>query len=185
MKLLGAFICLLFISCSGVSVKSDYDQGYNFKKLESFAWLQQADDSDGAKTSLIRKRIHKNVESILASKGYEKSGKDKSDFLIDYSYRSKEVMVPAAVQPSMAFGFGPRYYGSGFGLGLGYYGGGYQRREVETLSLDIWDAKTKEHVWSAAVETELAGDNAQETEENFSKAISAMLEDFPPDAKKD
>lgn len=173
-------IWILAASCAGVSVKSDYDQEYNFAGLNSYAWAHNHDKNDGKEKSLIKKRIQKYAGSALQTKGYKLVPKEQADFLVDYSYTSKEVLVPAAIQPSIGFGFGSRYYGSGYGVGVGYGFGGYDKREVETLAFDVWDAKTKEHIWSAGAETNLVGSNAEETDENFREAVAAIMAKFPP-----
>ena len=178
-------VWLLAASCAGVSVKSDYDQEYNFERLDSYAWAHGHNGKDSKEKSLIKKRIQKYAGAALQSKGYKSAPKEQADFFVDYSYTSKEVLVPAAIQPSIGFGFGSRYYGSGYGVGVGYGFGGYDKREVETLAFDIWDAKTKEHIWSAGAETNLVGSNAEETDENFREAVAAIMKKFPPGQSED
>lgn len=171
------------VSCSGVRVEKDYDQEYNFSKLHTYAKAHAEPNGDvESPQSLVSKRIGKYLKMALDNKGFQLVDEREADFLVDYKYGSREVFVPSAIQPSAAFGFGPRYYGSGFGLGMGYHQGGYQREEIETLVVDIWDGKTKEHIWTARAETDLVADDPEKSDENFAKAITKMFEDFPPSA---
>ena len=178
------FVLLAAMGCAGISVDTDYDQDYDFSKLSTYARAHEK-PKDGQKNSLISKRVQRFTKEALDEKGYRLVERDQADFLVDYVYSSREVTVPAAIQPSVGVGFGPRRYYGGVGVGVDYYYGGYQQQEIETLIFDIWDAKSKKHIWSAKTETNLVGSNAQKSDENFKKAIQAVFENFPPGAKDD
>lgn len=173
-------IWVLLASCAS-KVERDYDTDYDFSKLRTYAKAHKdPDDKMGTQKTLVKKRIQKFAKQTLDSKGFALTEAENADFLVDFTYKSEDVIVPAAIQPSVAFGYGPRYYGGGYGVGVGYNYGAYQREEIETLILDIWDAKTKEHIWTAKVETDLVEKDVDKTEENFQKAIESLLEEFPP-----
>lgn len=172
-------VLLTAMGCAGISVDTDYDQDYDFSKLSTYARAHEK-PKDEEKNSLVSKRVQRFTKEALDEKGYRLVEREKADFLVDYVYSSREVTVPAAIQPSVGVGFGPRRYYGGVGLGVDYYYGGYQQQEIEMLVFDIWDAKTKEHIWSAKTETSLVGSNAQKSDDNFRKAIQAVFEKFPP-----
>lgn len=184
-KLICFLSFLLTTSCSSVRVKSDYDQNFDFTKLKTYA-KAHPEPNDNLKTqkTLVTKRVLRMIKEELDQKGYVLTSREKADFLMDYRFSSRDVVVPAAIQPSVAFGYGSHRYYGGYGVGVGYNYGSYQTETVDTLVLDVWDSKTKEHIWSAKVEDELVKSNADKTDEAFQKVISNMLDKFPPKERK-
>ncbi|MEX0798429.1 MAG: DUF4136 domain-containing protein [Bacteriovoracaceae bacterium] len=178
MKIPTAFMALfLFYACAGVNVKQDYDEDYPFSELASYAWVQtEPKNNERARDSLIKKRIHQYANQFLAKKGFKQVGPAQADFLVDYAYRSKDVILPSTLGAGVGFGVGTRRQFGGLGLGFG----GTGQREIETLVIDIVDAKDHSLIWTGRAQENLRSSNPEKTDQNFNRVVRGILEKFPP-----
>ena len=174
-------IAFFLLSCSSISVVTDYDREANFTALKTFTWIPQPSyvigntDAARARNDLLDKRIKNAVNNELATKGYLQES-ENPDFLVAYHTGLKEKVDVT----SYGYGYGPRsrYWGWG-GSTVDVY-----QYEEGTLILDIIDAKAKELIWRGAGTKTLERDPTPEKiEKNVTKGVAKILEKFPPVVK--
>lgn len=161
-------IIIGLVSCSPISVKTDYDSEANFTNYKTYRWLKTPDGKPmEAKNPLMAKRMRRAIESELSAKGYHLVEDEKPDFLVAfYSGVRNKVDVTT---------YGYRYGRWGRWRGTAV---AVNRYKEGTLIIDIIDSNEKELVWrgwaSGTVENP---HNAQET---INKAVTKLLSKFPP-----
>ncbi|HAZ13155.1 MAG: hypothetical protein A2X86_20835 [Bdellovibrionales bacterium GWA2_49_15] len=176
------FLCitLIFVSCSSISVKEDYDPKFNYSKLKEYSWQIVDSESPIKLDSLITERVHQSVDQQLQLKGYKKVEAGKGEFFVNYHYLEKEVIERH--RGSAGFGVGSTLGSdSSFGsLGLGIPFGPARVHEIETLVIDIIDATSGKLIWHAQAQEKLLDSTPQETSANFIKVVEAIMAKFPP-----
>ena len=170
------------VSCSSVTVKTDYDPGTDFSQFKSFKIYdgKPVEGDELAKHPLVQKRVYASVEAKMQEKGYTlHQGEGDPDIFIVVHAGSKEKIQVT----NWGGNYGP-YGGYGwYGHRWGPYGGGtdvYQYEET-TLVLDIVDMPEKEMVWRGYG----SGIVKQYSDEEDRRAqidlyVGKILNDFPP-----
>ena len=177
---LGLSPILVGLGCSTAQIKSDFDREVNFSDLRSFDWLDMS-ISPGSdpytRNTLLEKRIRNAAVKELKSKGYDNQTSGEPDFLVTYHVGIADKVSVT----SYGYSYWPRYYGR-FG---GYYGPGrvdVRQYKEGTLILDFVDPESNQLVWRGwyvgAVKDREIG------EKKIRKAVSHILEEFPPEKKK-
>lgn len=149
-------------------VQYDADPSANFSTYRTYSWAYQTLPS-GA-NPLISQRIVSAVDNALAAKGYTKSG--AGDFAIGFTVGSRD-----RVEVNQLGGWGPYYRPWG---GWGGYGGSVDVRNVTdgTLTLDVYDVKSKAAVWHGTATAEITSKSASEA--YLTSTVQAVLANFPP-----
>jgi hypothetical protein len=149
------------MSCSSISIRTDYDRGADFTKYKTLKWMPNPEKrvSRVRQNSLLDKRIHRAVEDELKGKGYRFVQGGKTDALI---------VCHIGVRNKVDI---DRY---------GYWGRRVhvQRYKEGSIVLDIVDAKTKELIWRGVAQGTvhyLEGDP-----ERVNEAVFKILEGYPP-----
>lgn len=149
------------MSCSSISVRTDYDREVSFTKYQTFKWIANPGKKlgRGKQDSLLDKRIRRAVEHEMEAKGYRFVESGKTDALIVYHI---------AVQNKVDI---DRY---------GYWGRRVhvKRYKEGSIILDIVDPKTKELIWRGVAQGTvryLEGDP-----ERVKEAVFKILETYPP-----
>jgi hypothetical protein len=179
MKLLLILGFALLMSCSSITVKTDFDPSADFSKYKTYSWYtgKMPDDDALAKNPLIKKRVIASVDKVLAGKGFKKVDDGNPDFVV--------IVHGATKQKTQISSYGYGAYGYGrWGYGWGGYGPSgidvYQYDEA-TIFIDIADFAKKELVWRGTGTDVVSGtDDPEELQENIDNAVSKILEDFPP-----
>jgi hypothetical protein len=152
-------------------VSTDYDRAANFSQYKTFKWIKEPKTSD----PLMRQRIIEEVNGALQSKGLQLvSGTDTAD-----------VAVAAHVATQHERSLDTFY--NGFGGGW-RWGGGFgsattmvNTYEVDTLVVDLFDAKTKKAIWRG-MSTKTVSSKPANNAKNLNKGVEKMFEHFPPPA---
>ena len=179
-QLLSLFIVTaLAVSCSAVSVRTDYDDATDFTTYKTYGFLK--DGIDKAEISdLDKKRIMKALDTELTARCFVPS--DKPDIYVNFFTKaSKEVNV------NNWGGYGGWGYGGwgwgGYGWGGPWgWGGNYSSVSTSTegtLYLDIIDAKKKELVWQGIGSGVLTQDREQK-QERISEFVKKIVAEYPP-----
>jgi hypothetical protein len=164
-------LALVLAGCGGgVSVTSDWDPGFNFSSLQTFAVLDAAQGGGGL-DQINQNRIKTSIINTLAAKGMrqEITTDERSSF------------------NTVSTGWG----GYGYGRG-GWYGGSSMgmttsrttetRYEVGSLAIAIFDSEKQEMVFTATGSKTLASGNPspEQVQKNIDEAVTKILEDWPP-----
>jgi hypothetical protein len=165
--------------CASVQVGSDYDKAASFAGYNSFAIMQR--DHAGTHNPLVVTRAEDSIRDELVKKGYTAAANPQAaDFTVDFTIGSKErTDVNSYPAP---------YAGAGWGWGgRGWWGGGYWGSDLDvhqyregTLSIDIFDAKSRRPVWHGWAKKELSRKDIEQSEEPIRHAVTAVLAKFPP-----
>lgn len=175
-KFLPVLFLLFLVSCSSISVNTDYDKSVNFSEFKTFAYFKPGIDKVKI-SDFDKKRILYAIDSVMTSKGFTKS--ETPDFLVNF-YTNAEKDI--SVTPYYAgYGWG---YGWGWGWGYPYWGGSYVSTSIQgILTIDIVNAKKNELIWQGTG----IGDLSQFPEEKdkvIKDFVSRILAQYPPTPPK-
>ena len=83
----GVLIVLAITACSGIPVSQDFEQGFDFSGLKTFAWEPNENNEWGLvnRNELVDRRIRSAVESTLTSQQFSQVESDQADFLVSYN----------------------------------------------------------------------------------------------------
>jgi hypothetical protein len=167
-------------------VRFNFDKNADFSKFKTYKWVpikdaQKVDD-------ITDKQIKDSIDSVLATKGLEKTTSDDADLYIGYQ---------TAIGQEKQYNSFSSGWGGGPGWGGGWYGGGYGGMSSTTttgttstiytgqLALDMYDRNGHDLVWrgvaSKTLDTKAKPDKRQK---NLTKAATKMLKNYPPPIKK-
>ncbi len=155
------------MSCSPISVRTDYDRDVSFTKYQTYKWMPNPKKKNKRgkvlPNSLLDKRIRTAVEREMEAKGYQFVKSGKADALIAYH---------VGVQNKIDI---DRY-----GYGYGYWGRRtHVRRYKEgSIILDIVDPEVKQMVWRGAAQG-IVG-HPEGDPEKIKEAIFKIFEKYPP-----
>ena len=174
---LTSVIILGIISCSSISVSSDYDPNADFSKYNTYAWGEKLNPNDALqKNQLIEQRVFNAIDTSMMKKGFKKTKNDPQLLVYPHAGTQERASIN-----SWGYGYGGWWgagpYGGG-GIDVDYYTQG-------TLYIDIIDKKKNQLVWRG-VGTGVLGDPStpQEITANVNDAVSQILASFPPSDKK-
>lgn len=157
-------ISLILVSCSGgIQSYASKTKGVDLKKYKTFAWIKPEDAENDRKQDdrYYAPVIVKTSNDELIKKGFTLETENPDAVFLFEAHVENRITYTQSPQVSVGFGFGgPGYYG-------GYYGGymsapvaGGQvtkhQTEVGLLSLQMYDTKTKQLLWSGRAQGNLA-----------------------------
>lgn len=187
------FICLitvalLAVGCgSGVKVTSDYDNTVNFSNYKTYEYYGWSDNSDQLLTEFDKTRIESAFSKEFSNRGwtYTQSNGDAivSLFIVvdkKTSYTSYTNHYNTGVYGGM---YGPVYgygYNPGMAGGFGTSTTTTQQNDylVGTLIVDVFDAKTKKHIWQG-IGKKTVSENTSKREERINTAVEEIMKAFP------
>jgi hypothetical protein len=178
------------MSCSTVSVVTDYDTSAPFGDYKSYAFFKTGIDKAQI-SDLDKRRILRAIDSEMMSKGFVKS--TNPDLMISIFTTEKE-RVEVYNNYGWGWGWGPYwgpgYWGPGY-WGPGYWGPGYWGPSVSTstegaLYIDLIDTKKKELVWQGRGQGTLSNtSNVAKKEERIREFVQKIMEAYPPETGGD
>jgi hypothetical protein len=150
-------------------VTTDFDRAVNFAQYKTFKWIKEPKASN----PLMRQRIIADVTAALKSKGFQLvTGDGDADLAIAAHAATKEQKTLDTFYSG--FGGGWRW-GGRFGSATTMV----NTYEVNTLIVDIFDAKTKEAIWRGTASKTLSS-NPDKNAKNLNQGVEKMFRDFPP-----
>jgi hypothetical protein len=170
---------LLFVSCSSISVYSDYDKTADFSQYKTYAFYKKGIDRVEI-SDLDKRRILRVIERELQSKGMVPS--DDPDVLVNIFTKSRERID---VYTNNYNGWYPWYYGFGYGW-YGYPGMGWGYTNVSsstegTLFIDLIDARKKELAWQGIGTGILSYSKSVEKKEaKINDFVTQIMMAYPP-----
>ncbi len=181
-------LCLYFLAgCSTLSVQTDYETDYDFKRLKTYAWLEGEEPSKDIRinNSLIINRVVNAVNSNLQSMGYILVDKDKADFHVTWFGGIEDKMRVETINT---------YYGD---IGYSYHHWGYRsywpgsrtytfEYQQGTLIIDIADSRSKQLIWRGTGKEYLEeNETPEEITANINQIVAEILNRFPPDSARE
>jgi len=162
---LSLLLCSALISCSSVTVKSDFDANANFAQYKTFDFMPHA--SRSRDNPLNDKRVEAAIEQELIAKGLQKQTAGKPDLLVAYHTNVKDKIDVDT--------YGYRY--GRYGRRVGTYTT-VQKYQQGTVVVDLVDAKEKELVWRGWAKGEV---NDSISKEKIDDTVAKILEEYPPE----
>lgn len=180
-----------FAGCARMQLQLDYDRETDFSRYKTYAWIPESRSSPNlspALNDLIDARIKKNVNDVLASKGYTEVPPGQADFLAAYNnvYERKmdiETFGGYSYFPSTYWrstcrgGFGPSRWGDPYYVEPSTYVEYYTEG---TLVLDIIDRVSNKLVWRGTAVRTVDEDTPEALDRKIRESVSRLLEKFPP-----
>jgi hypothetical protein len=156
------------------SIKTDYDRSANFGQYKTYSW-QQVSTHD----PLMVDRIKSAVNAALAAKGWTlvPSGGNAAIFAIE---TTKEQQTLNTFYDGFGGGWGRRR--GGFG-GFGDATTTTETYKVGTLTVDVFDGKSKTLLWRGSASDTLSN-NSDKNIKELDKSVNNMFKHFPPQAGK-
>lgn len=155
-----AGVCVLF-----AAVKTDYDHQADFSKYKTYSWIGAKGSND-----LWSERIMQDVDAQLQSKGWSKL-ESGGDATVSAFGRTQEHQTLET------------YY-NGFGGGWRWRGFGDAATVVEntpvgSLTVDVFDARTKHLIWRGTATDTLSGE-LEENAQKLQRTVEDIFTHFPP-----
>ena len=184
-KAITAIVPVLFYlaACSTLNVQTDYDTGYDFSTLKTYAWLEGAAPSDDIRinNSLIINRVVNAVNNNLQSKGYVLTDAGKADFYVNW-FGGIENRIRQETIDTYYGHLGYRSDNWGY---RGYWPGHIRTYTFEyqqgTLIIDIADNRNKQLLWRGTGRKYLEeNETPEEITAGINQLVTGILENFPP-----
>ncbi len=178
---LTSIISFLIISaCSGIPVSQDFEQGFDFSGLKTFAWDANEDNQWGVADSneLVDRRIRSAIENTLTSRQFSQVESTKADFLVLYNVQVEQRINSSNVSGGVSVGRSSRGRHGSIGISTGSQVRTY---EQGTLLIDVIDVASDKLVWrgtSAQALPDLS--DPQRLTDHINATVAAILEQFPP-----
>ena len=173
------FALFILQACSGIKVSQDYEQGYDFSELKTFAWKPNDDNEYGLIDSdLMDRRIRLAIDTTLSAKQYTPIDSGKPDFYISYHLTVKQVISSSNVSGGFSVGRSSRgRYGS---IGIGT-GGQVRAYDQGTLLIDVTDVAQDNLIWRGISTSSVPGhSNPEESTQLVNEIVEKILLQFPP-----
>ena len=177
-------VTLLFglSACSGLKVSSDYDQGFDFTRLNGWNWKHAEQPQTGNKlidNDLQDRRIRSSISTVLKEKNMT-SVKTSPDFLVSY-----QVSLETKQRTStMSIGVGLGRWGSSGGVSVGGsapVASTSTPYQVGTLFIDVLNPANNELLWRGTGSATLDdGATPEQQNANMLEAVRKIMENFPP-----
>jgi hypothetical protein len=175
---------VLAMGCAGPEVHFDYDAKAVFPALHTYDWYAPSPAAQaqarGVKAPFLDARVRRAVETVLASKHFQKETIADPDFLVTYY----PVFGPRRISQSRV-GVGVGFGMPGFAVGVAGPVEGRTYGQEGSIVLEIQDARTHQVIWRAEAEDAFdLGDGPEASEQYVTAAVTKMLNPFPPSAPK-
>jgi hypothetical protein len=145
-------------------VTSDYNHQVDFSKYKTFMWVQPPETQD----PFMRERIMDAINSQLTVRGLCQV-KQGADLAIGANFATEEKQV-----------WETYYSGGGWGWdgGSGWSTTEEKTYQVGTLTVDLFDGKSKQVVWQG-IATDTLSRHPDKRTKDANKSIEKMFRDFP------
>ncbi|MFQ5642315.1 MAG: DUF4136 domain-containing protein [Thiogranum sp.] len=179
----GVPLLLLLTACTTLTVRTDYETGYDFSTLQTYAWLEGKPPSNDIRinNSLIINRVVNAVNNSLQAKGYKLVDKDEADFYVNWLGGIEDKIRIETIDTYYGYlGYGSDSWGY-----RGYWPGYIRTYTYEyqqgTLIIDIADGRSKQLIWRGTGQDYLEEkENPEEITAAINHTVSEILAAFPP-----
>jgi hypothetical protein len=175
-------ICLVSIflqACSGITVSQDYEKGYDFSALKTFAWKPNVDNEYGLKDNdLMDKRIRTAIESGLKTKAFTQIDDGTPDIYVSYHITVEQKISSSNVSGGIAFGRSSFGHVGGVGISTGT---DIRTYDQGTMLIDFTDTKSKKLIWRG-MSTQVVSEHSDPDTSTamINETVDKILQQFPP-----
>jgi len=163
-------------------VKVGYDRTADFSKYATYTWAPPGVPST---RPLLYLQVVGTIDEHLRSKGLRRIEQGGDLILAALGGVDFGVNVPVGTPILPSYSGPPPSIDSGMWIGAGGFSGGAAPLVPEgTLQLEFVDQRANKVVWSGSVSEKFDSDKKNESLRRLDKAISKLLNEFPPEKKK-
>ena len=173
----------LFAACSGIPVSQDFEQGFDFSGLKTFAWDANEDDQWGVadNNELVDRRIRGAIENTFKARQFSQVDAAEADFLVLYNVVVDQRVRSNNVSGGVSIGRSSRGRHGSIGISTGSQ---IRTYEQGTLLIDVIDVASDKLVWRGVSSQALPDlSDPQRLTDHINATVAAILEQFPPDRK--
>jgi len=164
-------LTLVPVAVGAQKVSYDFDRSTNFARLRSFALKPGTEQSSNP---FVTERIANAISGNLSARGMSRTEENPDVYIIPN--------LSVAIQQEVTA------YNTGYGPYGWYWGGGWgmttyqvQNVQVDTLTIDMVDARTGELLWRGKGVREVNPNwKPEEVDKKVNKAVYKILKNFPP-----
>ncbi|RLA31704.1 MAG: hypothetical protein DRR11_10175, partial [Gammaproteobacteria bacterium] len=145
-----------------------------------FSWIDENPYISDASTirvdPLTQSKIQNAIQNQLEQKGYSfVEDRDNADFVLAYTVGTREKIRISSYPVGYRGSWGWHVYGSH------YYVHEYTQHSYTegTLSIDIFDGKTKQPVWHSWAEKSITESDRKDPSAIIKEGVAKLLESFP------
>jgi hypothetical protein len=175
-----AVIALLLSACSGIPVSQDFEQGFDFSDLKTFAWDANEANQWGIAESneLVDRRIRSAIENTLTARQFSQINAAQADFLVLYNVVIEQRIRSSNVSGGVAVGRSSRSRHGSISLSTGSQ---IRTYEQGTLLIDVIDVASDKLVWRGVSSQALPDlSDPQRLTDHINATVGAILAQFPP-----
>lgn len=159
-------------------VRYNFDKAADFSKYKTYMWV--AVPGGDKLDSLTDKQLRSAIDEGLATKGLSKVEGGNADMAVAY-----EVALTTEKQVTFTgtgYGYGGRWGRMG---GMGTVYGDTSTIPIGAVTLNMFDAGTKELVWQGVATKQIDPKaKPEKREKNMKKGVAKLLKNYPPPVKK-
>jgi len=192
-RMLEAILVTLALTLAGCAstpvVFTDFDRAAQFGNYHTYSW---SEEKAGQAAPLMQQRIVEAIDAQLHAKGWSRTAGGDGDVIVSAKVAHRQEYRMDSYYPAWGWygggwggwgwgGWGCCYggWGPGWGVGGGWDTSYVRAYTVGTLSVDMFDARTRRAIWSGTAEGTVRSDPAKQTADiNF--AVQKMFATFPP-----
>lgn len=171
-------------ACSGIPVSQDFERGFDFSSLKTFAWEPNEDNQWGMASSneLVDRRIIAAIENTLTTQQFSQVDRAKADFLVLYNVEVEQRISSSNVSGGVSMGRSSRGRHGSIGVSTGSQVRTY---EQGTLMIDVIDVASDKLVWRGVSSQALQDlSDPQRLTDHINATVTKILAQFPPGAGK-
>lgn len=168
-------LTLALAACATPRVYTDHDPRIRFDAYRTYSWRERAEKAP----ALVSQRIVDAVDAQLRAKGWTPVEEGGDVILAAHVATHQEYELDTFYSDPYWGGWGWRGWGPRWGAGIGYDRARLRSYTVGTLVLDMFDARTKQAMWSGVAEGTVPR-NPQRLHADIQAAVAKMFADFPP-----
>jgi hypothetical protein len=163
-------------ACIALRVTSDATSAASASQCHTYAWAGSFHYSNGTgrgvANPLNESRLRAAIAANLAAKGVQPAN-GEADCLVGYGIGTQTVVE----------GGYPYGWGAGWGWRGGYYGAwGWDYPYIYRqgiVAVDLYDAKSRQPLWHATVDQNVAGQTGTAADDKIKAAVAAIFTKYP------
>ena len=156
-------LCMMATFALGQTVSVNYNRSQSFAAYHTYAWA--SNNANQIKNSILAQAAMQDIDAALQAKGFQKVEESQTPDLI--------VTANGGMQQQTSYtAWGMRGIGGGMG------GITPQQNVIETLIVDLYDAKTQSLVWRGMGQNTLSN-NGGKNQQMVQNAVTKMFKQWP------
>lgn len=175
-----ALMLAMITACSSIPVSQDFEQGFDFSSLKTFAWDSNEENQWGLADSneLVDRRILSAIQNTLTTKQFSQVDKENADFLVLYNVEVEQRISSSNVSGGVSMGRSTRSRHGSIGFSTGSQVRVYDQG---TLLIDVIDVASDKLVWRGVSSQALPNlSDPQRLTDHINSTVAAILKQFPP-----